>query len=176
MDDLFTKVFKLIEFCALITFGAFSSDHLNKTSTGFIGSYIVLKGVLVIEYSNGICRLCLSCSHAMEFLSKKILPFRLTQGFFLYLVLFWAVRNRSKKSLTPLLLQIGSNVLAMIVWGLSILSHNTTIRYVMWFLTIIVEAAVLVSFGRRTSVTFAGSHLPERFALFTIIVLGEVNR
>lgn len=53
MDDLFTKVFKLIEFCALITFGAFSSDHLDRTSTGFIGSYIVLKGVLAIEYGNG---------------------------------------------------------------------------------------------------------------------------
>lgn len=53
MDDLFTKVCKLIEFCALITFGAFSSDHLNRTSTGFIGSYIVLKGVLAIEYGNG---------------------------------------------------------------------------------------------------------------------------
>ncbi|KAG9067062.1 hypothetical protein KI688_012974 [Linnemannia hyalina] len=119
MDDLFTKVCKLIEFCALITFGAFSSDHLDRTSTGFIGSYIVLKGVLAIEYGNG------------------------------------------------------SNLLAMIVWGLSILSHNTTVRYIMWFSTIIIEVAVLVSFGRRTSVTFAGSHLPERFALFTIIVLGE---
>lgn len=140
MDDLFTKVCKLIEFCALITFGAFSSDHLDRTSTGFIGSYIVLKGVLAIEYGN---------------------------------VLFWAIRNRSKKSLTPLLLQIGSNLLAMIVWGLSILSHNTTVRYIMWYLTIVIEVAVLVSFGRRTSVTFAGSHLPERFALFTIIVLGE---
>ncbi|KAF9081440.1 hypothetical protein BGX23_000872 [Mortierella sp. AD031] len=140
MDDLFTKLFKLIEFCALISFGAFSSDHLNRTSTGFIGSYIVLKGVLVVEYGN---------------------------------VLFWARRNRSKKSLTPLLLQIGSNVLAMIVWGASILVHNMTARYIMWFLTIGVEVAVLVSFGRRTSVTFAGSHLPERFALFTIIVLGE---
>ncbi|KAF9152125.1 hypothetical protein BG015_005752 [Linnemannia schmuckeri] len=140
MDDLFTKVCKLIEFCALITFGAFSSDHLNRTSTGFIGSYIVLKGVLAIEYGN---------------------------------VLFWAVRNRSKKSLTPLLLQIGSNLLAMIVWGLSLLSHSMTVRYIMWYLTIIIEVAVLISFGRRTSVTFAGSHLPERFALFTIIVLGE---
>ncbi|KAI1303947.1 hypothetical protein EDD11_005263 [Mortierella claussenii] len=88
MDDLFTKVWKLVEFCALISFGAFSSDHLNTTATGFISSYIVLKAVLVIEYSN--------------------------------------------------------------------------------------EVAVLVSFGRRTSVTFAGSHLPERFALFTIIVLGEI--
>ncbi|KAF9901919.1 hypothetical protein EC991_005567 [Linnemannia zychae] len=140
MDDLFTKVCKLVEFCALITFGAFSSDHLNRTSTGFIGSYIVLKGVLAIEYGN---------------------------------VLFWANRNRSKKSLTPLLLQIGSNLLAMVVWGLSMLSHNMTVRYIMWYLTIIVEVAVLISFGRRTSVTFAGSHLPERFALFTIIVLGE---
>jgi hypothetical protein len=53
MDDLFTKVCKLIEFCALITFGAFSSDHLDRTSTGFIGSYIVLKGVLAVEYGNG---------------------------------------------------------------------------------------------------------------------------
>ncbi|KAF9932203.1 hypothetical protein FBU30_008758 [Linnemannia zychae] len=140
MDDLFTKVCKLIEFCALITFGAFSSDHLNRTSTGFIGSYIVLKAVLVIEYCN---------------------------------VLFWAVRNRSKKSLKPLLLQIGSNVLAMIVWGLSILTHSMIARYIMWYVTIIIEVVVLVSFGSRTSVTFAGSHLPERFALFTIIVLGE---
>ncbi|KAG0294669.1 hypothetical protein BGZ96_000694 [Linnemannia gamsii] len=140
MDDLFTKVFKLIEFCALITFGAFSSDHLDRTATGFVGSYIVLKGVLAIEYGN---------------------------------VLFWAIRNRSKKSLTPLLLQIGSNLLAMVVWGLSLLSHSTAVRYILWYLTIIIEVAVLVSFGRRTSVTFAGSHLPERFALFTIIVLGE---
>ncbi|KAG0364300.1 hypothetical protein BGZ54_007666 [Gamsiella multidivaricata] len=52
MDDLFTKVWKLVEFCALVSFGAFSSDHLGRTSTGFIASYIVLKGVLVIEYGN----------------------------------------------------------------------------------------------------------------------------
>ncbi|KAF9987420.1 hypothetical protein BGZ75_000633 [Mortierella antarctica] len=140
MDDLFTKLLKLIEFCALISFGAFSSDHLYRTSTGFIGSYIVLKGILVIEYGN---------------------------------VLFWARRNRSKKSLTPLWLQIGSNALAMVIWGLSILVHSMAWRYVMWYTTIVIEVAVLVSFGGRTSVTFAGSHLPERFALFTIIVLGE---
>ncbi|KAF9279518.1 hypothetical protein BGZ68_007868 [Mortierella alpina] len=140
MDDLFTKLLKLIEFCALISFGAFSSDHLYRTSTGFIGSYIVLKGILVIEYGN---------------------------------VLFWARRNRSKKSLTPLWLQIGSNALAMVIWGLSILVHSMAWRYVMWYSTIVIEVAVLVSFGGRTSVTFAGSHLPERFALFTIIVLGE---
>ncbi|KAF9572722.1 hypothetical protein EC968_009537 [Mortierella alpina] len=104
MDDLFTKLLKLIEFCALISFGAFSSDHLYRTSTGFIGSYIVLKGILVIEYGN---------------------------------------------------------------------VHSMAWRYVMWYSTIVIEVAVLVSFGGRTSVTFAGSHLPERFALFTIIVLGE---
>jgi hypothetical protein len=63
----------------------------------------------------------------------------------------------------------------MLVWALSILVHSLAWRYVMWYFTIVVEAAVLVSFGRRTSVTFAGSHLPERFALFTIIVLGEVS-
>ncbi|KAG0376072.1 hypothetical protein BGX24_008317 [Mortierella sp. AD032] len=106
MDDLFTKVCKLVEFCALISFGAFSSDHLDRTSTGFVGSYIVLKGILAIEYGN---------------------------------VLFWAIRNRSKKSLTPLLLQIGSNLLAMVVWGLSLLSHDMTVRYTMWYSTIIIE-------------------------------------
>ncbi|KAF9191066.1 hypothetical protein BGZ50_009679 [Haplosporangium sp. Z 11] len=52
MDDLFTKLFKLIEFCTLISFGAFSSDHLDRTSTGFIASYIMLKAILVIEYGN----------------------------------------------------------------------------------------------------------------------------
>ncbi|ORZ11767.1 hypothetical protein BCR41DRAFT_109467 [Lobosporangium transversale] len=82
-------------------------------------------------------------------------------------------KNRSKKSLTPLWLQIGSNVLAMLIWGLSMLVHSMAWRYVMWYFTIVVEIIVLVAFGRRTSVTFAGSHLPERFALFTIIVLGE---
>ncbi|KAF9109764.1 hypothetical protein BGX27_007231 [Mortierella sp. AM989] len=51
-DDLFTKLWKLVEFFALISFGAFSSDHLNHTATEFIISYIVLKAVLVIEYGN----------------------------------------------------------------------------------------------------------------------------
>lgn len=64
----------------------------------------------------------------------------------------------------------------MLIWGLSVLVHNVAWRYAMWYSTIVIEVAVLVSFGRRTSVTFAGSHLPERFALFTIIVLGEVLR
>lgn len=53
MDDLFTKLFKLVEFCALISFGAFSTDHLEGTTTGFVASYCILKGVLMIEYSNG---------------------------------------------------------------------------------------------------------------------------
>ncbi|KAF9418613.1 hypothetical protein BGZ94_009653 [Podila epigama] len=140
MDDLFTKVFKLVEFCALISFGAFSSDHLNRTSKGFIFSYVILKIVLVIEYSN---------------------------------VLYWARRNRSKKSTAPLVLQIGSNLTAIMIWSLSTMVHHIGWRYVMWFASIIIEVAVLVTFSRRSSVTFAGSHLPERFALFTIIVLGE---
>ncbi|KAF9584953.1 hypothetical protein BGW38_004520, partial [Lunasporangiospora selenospora] len=140
MDDLFTKVMKLIEFCALVSFGAFSSDHLDSTSVGFTCSYIVLKGILAIEYGN---------------------------------VLYWAKKQKSKKSLTPLLLQMGSNILAMIIWGLSNLVSSMIWRYVMWFISILIEVVALVAFGRRSSVTFAGSHLPERFALFTIIVLGE---
>lgn len=62
----------------------------------------------------------------------------------------------------------------MLVWGLSTMVEDSYLwRYVMWFSTIVVEVVVLIAFGRRTSVTFAGSHLPERFALFTIVVLGE---
>ncbi|KAG0249247.1 hypothetical protein BG011_009466 [Mortierella polycephala] len=75
MDDLFTKLFKLIEFCALISFGAFSSDHLDRTSTGFIASYIVLKAILVIEYGNGevsecgdFDRVMGSCHHSERYL------------------------------------------------------------------------------------------------------------
>ncbi|KAG0260998.1 hypothetical protein DFQ27_003215 [Actinomortierella ambigua] len=104
MDDLFTKVLKLVEFWALISFGSFSSDHLGRTVNGFIVSYCVQKCVLMIEYGN---------------------------------------------------------------------VHNVRWRYVMWYGSILIEVAVLLIFGRRSSVTFAGSHLPERFALFTIIVLGE---
>ncbi|KAG0025612.1 hypothetical protein BGZ81_007015 [Podila clonocystis] len=140
MDDLFTKLFKLVEFCALISFGAFSTDHLEGTTTGFVASYCILKGVLMIEYSN---------------------------------VLFWARRNRSKKSTAPLVLHIAGNFTAIVIWSLSTLVHNVKWRYVMWFSSIALEIIVLVVFSRRSSVTFAGSHLPERFALFTIIVLGE---
>ncbi|KAG0335770.1 hypothetical protein BG000_007250 [Podila horticola] len=140
MDDLFTKLFKLVEFCALISFGAFSTDHLEGTTTGFVASYCILKGVLMIEYSN---------------------------------VLFWARRNRSKKSTTPLVLHIAGNLTAIVIWSLSTMVHDVNWRYVMWFSSIALEIIVLVVFSRRSSVTFAGSHLPERFALFTIIVLGE---
>ncbi|KAF9978033.1 hypothetical protein BGZ73_003960 [Actinomortierella ambigua] len=104
MDDLFTKVLKLVEFWALISFGSFSSDHLGRTVNGFIVSYCVQKCVLMVEYGN---------------------------------------------------------------------VHNVRWRYVMWYGSILIEVAILLIFGRRSSVTFAGSHLPERFALFTIIVLGE---
>ncbi|KAF8982762.1 hypothetical protein BGZ52_001533 [Haplosporangium bisporale] len=140
MDDLFTKLFKLVEFCALISFGAFSTDHLYGTTTGFIASYCILKAVLMIEYSN---------------------------------VLFWARRNRSKKSTVPLVLHIAGNFAAIVIWALSTMVHDIYWRYGMWFSSILLEIVVLVVFSRRSSVTFAGSHLPERFALFTIIVLGE---
>ncbi|KAF9384122.1 hypothetical protein CPB97_005915 [Podila verticillata] len=140
MDDLFTKLFKLVEFCALISFGAFSTDHLYGTTTGFIASYCILKAVLMIEYSN---------------------------------VLFWARRNHSKKSTVPLVLHIAGNFAAIVIWALSTMVGDIYWRYGMWFSSIVLEIVVLVVFSRRSSVTFAGSHLPERFALFTIIVLGE---
>ncbi|KAG0232149.1 hypothetical protein BGW42_008365 [Actinomortierella wolfii] len=141
MDDLFTKMLKLVEFWALISFGSFSSDHLHRTVNGFILSYCVQKLVLIIEYSN---------------------------------VLYWARRNRSTQSVLPLVMHIGTNLSAIVIWGLSSLVHHVRWRYVMWYGSILIEVAVLLIFGRRSSVSFAGSHLPERFALFTIIVLGEI--
>lgn len=74
------------------------------------------------------------------------------------------------------MLHIAGNFTAIVIWSLSTLVHDMTWRYVMWFSSIILEIIVLVVFSRRSSVTFAGSHLPERFALFTIIVLGEVTK
>jgi len=76
----------------------------------------------------------------------------------------------------PLVLHIAGNFAAIVIWALSTLVHDIYWRYGMWFSSIILEIVVLVVFSRRSSVTFAGSHLPERFALFTIIVLGEVKK
>lgn len=94
----------------------------------------------------------------------------------LLLVLFWARRNHSKKSTVPLVLHIAGNFAAIVIWALSTMVGDIYWRYGMWFSSIVLEIVVLVVFSRRSSVTFAGSHLPERFALFTIIVLGEVTK
>ncbi|KAG0260825.1 hypothetical protein DFQ27_003305 [Actinomortierella ambigua] len=91
-------------------------------------------------------------------------------------VLYWARRNQSTQSVLPLILHIITNFSAVVIWSLSSLVHDASWRSVMWYSSIVFEIVVLVIFGRRSSVTFAGSHLPERFALFTILVLGEVFR
>ena len=59
------------------------------------------------------------------------------------------------------------------IWTLSLLAPEP-VRYGLWALALLVEMAMPV-FGYSTSRSVVGhaSHMPERFGLFTLIVLGE---
>jgi low temperature requirement protein LtrA len=63
--------------------------------------------------------------------------------------------------------------LAIAVWAVS-LAFDPPFRYVLWGIAIAWELSV-PTMARRlfSSIPVHGSHVPERFALFTIIVLGE---
>ncbi|KAG0313025.1 hypothetical protein BGZ99_009143 [Dissophora globulifera] len=46
-------------------------------------------------------------------------------------------------------------------------------RYGIWFSAIGIEVITNISLAKSATVTFTGSHLPERLGLFTLVILGE---
>ncbi|KAF7724578.1 hypothetical protein EC973_000886 [Apophysomyces ossiformis] len=123
---------------------AATSDHLWDSPKGFIIGYMVMKAVLLIEYS----------------------------------VVLWASILSGSFAKRPLSGYVAINALSIIMWGISLHfdgpeTHNVTARFVLWYLSIFIEAMVNIVLKRSKQVSLAASHLAERFGLFTIIVLGE---
>ncbi|MBO0852106.1 MAG: low temperature requirement protein A, partial [Pseudonocardia sp.] len=90
------------------------------------------------------------------------------------LLIVYAWARRSDRSLRGLAGQhLGMLGLGGIVW-LSSLAVAAPARYLVWAVSIAIDLATgLVAYFRSGEVPSQRSHMPERFALFTLIVLGE---
>ncbi|KAI8597532.1 bacterial low temperature requirement A protein-domain-containing protein [Dissophora ornata] len=81
-----------------------------------------------------------------------------------------------KRSRRPILFYMSANFISFIMWWTSafligILSDQA--RYGIWFGAIGIEVLTNIALANNATVTFIGSHLPERLGLFTLIILGE---
>ncbi|CAO3587011.1 unnamed protein product [Absidia cylindrospora] len=142
--DVMHHIYKIIDLCGLIGMAGASEDYNDGTSKGFIIGYMVMKAVLLIQYS----------------------------------VVLWGATLSGSFARRPLSIYVGVNVLAIILWGVSLLylgsdDKNRIARMVLWYLSIGIEVLVNMSLQRFKQVSLAASHLAERFGLFTIIILGE---
>ncbi|KAG0374060.1 hypothetical protein BGX24_010886 [Mortierella sp. AD032] len=81
-----------------------------------------------------------------------------------------------KKSRRPILIYMSANFVSFIMWWASaflIEFLSDQARYAIWFSAIGIEVITNIALANNATVTFIGSHLPERLGLFTLIILGE---
>ncbi|KAF9946850.1 hypothetical protein BGZ72_011090 [Mortierella alpina] len=81
-----------------------------------------------------------------------------------------------QRSRRPILFYMLANSVSFVMWWTSafligVLSDEA--RYGIWFSAIAIEVVTNVALANEATVTFIGSHLPERLGLFTLIILGE---
>jgi low temperature requirement protein LtrA len=77
------------------------------------------------------------------------------------------------KSRIPLLFYVIANVISIILWGVSLLFIDNSSHFALWYVGIFVELVVNVIVKDNKRLSWAASHLAERFGLLTLIVLGE---
>ena len=65
-----------------------------------------------------------------------------------------------------------SNLISIVLWSISI-AVNFDYKVILWFISFGIDFALAIIL-RQKKMPFASNHLPERFGLFTIVVLGEV--
>jgi low temperature requirement protein LtrA len=78
---------------------------------------------------------------------------------------------------TPLAAYVGVNMLSIILWGASLIfpsDEQKGSRFALWYVSIMIELLVNVAMKKNKQVSVAGSHLAERFGLFTLIILGKL--
>ncbi|KAF9150984.1 hypothetical protein BG015_007199 [Linnemannia schmuckeri] len=81
-----------------------------------------------------------------------------------------------KKSRRPILYYMSANFVSFIMWWASaflIEFLSDQARYGIWFSAIGIEVLTNIALANNPTVSFVGSHLPERLGLFTLIILGE---
>ncbi|KAG9069128.1 hypothetical protein KI688_010023 [Linnemannia hyalina] len=81
-----------------------------------------------------------------------------------------------KKSRRPILYYMSANFVSFIMWWASaflIEFLSDQARYAIWFSAIGIEVLTSIALAKNPTVSFNGSHLPERLGLFTLIILGE---
>ncbi|KAG0305040.1 hypothetical protein BGZ98_004668 [Dissophora globulifera] len=69
-----------------------------------------------------------------------------------------------------------ANFVSFIMWltsGFLIGMLSDQARYGIWFSAIGIEVITNIALAKSATVTFTGSHLPERLGLFTLVILGE---
>ncbi|KAI1291538.1 hypothetical protein EDD11_008853 [Mortierella claussenii] len=80
------------------------------------------------------------------------------------------------RSRCPILFYMLANFVSFLMWWTSAFLIETLsdqARYSLWFSAIGIEVLANIILGNNITVTFVGSHLPERLGLFTLIILGE---
>ncbi|KAF9926139.1 hypothetical protein FBU30_004215 [Linnemannia zychae] len=104
---------------------------------------------------------------------------KLIQLFALVLVgqyfIVW-IHAPDQKSRRPILYYMSANFISFIMWWASaflIEYLSDQARYAIWFSAIGIEVLTNIALANNPTVTFIGSHLPERLGLFTLIILGE---
>lgn len=79
----------------------------------------------------------------------------------------------NSKSRIPLLFYVIANVISIILLGVSLLFIDNSSHFALWYVGIFVELVVNVIVKDNKRLSWAASHLAERFGLLTLIVLGE---
>ncbi|KAG0165959.1 hypothetical protein DFQ28_003309 [Apophysomyces sp. BC1034] len=158
--DVMHHIYKIIELCGLVGMAA-ASNSFWDSPRGFIIGYMGKS--LYFPYYAG--------SYAAVVVMKAILLIE-------YGVVLWASILSGSFAKRPLSGYVAINALSIIMWGISLHfdgpdTHDRVARFVLWYLSIFIEAMVNIVLKRSKQVSLAASHLGERFGLFTIIVLGE---
>ncbi|KAI9322611.1 bacterial low temperature requirement A protein-domain-containing protein [Dichotomocladium elegans] len=94
---------------------------------------------------------------------------------FQYSTVLWPAIVSGSKSKPALMGYVAVHSLALLFWGISLLYlDDRASRFGLWYSSILLECIVHIYFmTKNAQVSLKASHLAERFALFTIIVLGE---
>ncbi|KAM3581436.1 hypothetical protein VKS41_006261 [Umbelopsis sp. WA50703] len=90
-----------------------------------------------------------------------------------YAIVFSVALMSNSKSRIPLLCYVVANLISIILWGISLLFIDSDIHFALWYVGLFVELLVNLVVRDNKRLSWAASHLAERFGLLTLIVLGE---
>ncbi|KAI8878179.1 hypothetical protein K501DRAFT_326161 [Backusella circina FSU 941] len=140
--DVAHHIYKMIELVGLVIMAGGSVDFRTNPRNFIIG-YIIMKGVLLLEYS-----LIFIVSLGAHFHSSRK-PFAIYVSACVISILMWGLSFKYQSV------------------------EQERSRFVLWYLSIFIELMAHVLLQKNSRVSLAASHLGERFGLFTLIILGE---